>query len=117
MPSTPPVLAGSALPLPNGHERTPIPVESTVELAGGGRSRYHRGHRVRVELEWRSLTTDAADTLDAAVRRTRGATQYVDIDGTPYVVLVEEYSGRDAVPGTDPVRYRASLTVEERGPR
>ena len=113
-----PILNGVTLRRPNKHTRTPEGIVSEVQLANGATTTYHRGHRTVLELSWVNMREADAALVDAA-GRLRGAVSYVDIDGTTYVVMVEPggYSGLEAVPGTSPVRYSASLSLRERSPR
>lgn len=111
-----PVLAGVTLRRPSSWNRTPGAVESTVELADGTLTRYHRGHRLVFTLSWDTLTEQDAAAVDALSVLT-GPVQYVDLDGTSYAVLVTGWDGSTAIPGTDPVRYSAGLTLTEQAPR
>lgn len=111
-----PMLAGVTLPRPTGYTRTPEPVVDERTLADGTQVRYHRGHRNTWELRW-SLKSEAVADLIESLGRTRGVTQYVDIDGTPYVVLCGDIDGVEAVAATDPVRYAVGLSIIERRPR
>jgi hypothetical protein len=111
-----PVLAGVTLPLPSGYGVTPVPVVDERELADGTLVRYHRGHRTRWALSWRSKRPDTlADIFQAA--QVRGVTQFVDLDGVPHVVLVEDVDEASAIPGTVPVRWECGVTLVERRPR
>lgn len=110
-----PVLAGVTLPLPSSHTRTPEAVEQTSQLASGAVARYHLGYRMVVALSW-----DVLGDLDAARVTTLGMQRdpvpFTDIDGATTVVLVSDPQVQ-AIPGTDPVRYTASLTLSEQAPR
>jgi hypothetical protein len=116
VPLTYPYLNGQALPLPASNVRELVPVVEEKTLADGTTVRYHRGHKTRVTLRWTRKREDVAKAIDA-LGRLRGSTQFVDQDGTPYVVLVESSDGLDAVPGTDPPRYGCGLVLIERRPR
>lgn len=116
MPLAAPVLDGQTLPLPNGKVRDAVPVVDERTLADGTTARYHRGHKTRFTLRWQLKRQDVADLVES-LGRIRGATQYVDQDGTPYVVLVEELDGLEPVAGTDPVRYGCGIVLIERRPR
>lgn len=111
-----PILDGQTLPLPSSHVREAEEVVDRRTLADGSTVRYHRGHRTRIRLGWRMRPAAAAALVDQ-LSRLRRVTQYVDIDGTPYVVEVQASDGVEAVPGTDPIRYAVGLTVVERRPR
>lgn len=111
-----PILDGRTLPAPSSHVRDLEDVVDRRTLADGSTVRYHRGHRTRVRLGWR-LQRAAAAKLVEELARVRRTTQYVDIDGTPYVVEVAGFDGADAIAGTDPVRYTVGLTVAELRPR
>lgn len=116
MPLAAPVLDGTTLPFPNGYVRESVPVVAEKTLADGTVVRYHRGHRTRFTLRWTRKRETVADVIEA-LGRLRGATQYVDQDGTPYVVLVDSSDGLEPVPGTDPPRFNCGLVLIERRPR
>lgn len=111
-----PILDGVTLPAPTSHTLQLVPVTQDVELADGTTVRYHRGHRTRVSMRWRMVSRSVRDAI-VALSRVRGVTQYVDIDGTPYVVRVDSPDEVDSVAATDPVRYDVGLTLIERRPR
>ena len=116
MPLAAPVLDGKTLPLPNGYVREPVPVVVEKALADGTVVRYHRGHRMRFTLRWSRKRETVADMVED-LARLRGATQFIDQDGTPYVVLVESSDGLEPVPGTDPPRFNCGIVLIERRPR
>lgn len=111
-----PVLDGVTMPRPSTYRRTPIAVASDRELAGGTIARYSRGHRFQHSMSW-DLAKESAALLLEQLGRIRGVTQFVDMDGTPYVVLVDDFDGLEPIPGTEPPRYKVSLTIKERRPR
>lgn len=111
-----PVLDGVTMPRPSAYRRTPVAVASDRELAGGTIARYSRGHRYEHKFGW-ELAQEAAALLLEQLGRIRGVTQLVDMDGTPYVVLVADFDGLEPIPGTAPPRYKVSLSLRERRPR
>lgn len=111
-----PILDGITLPAPNTRVLDLVEVVDRRTLVDGTTVRYHRGHRTRIRLGWGLRQYDAAELVQT-LARLRAVTQYVDIDGKPYVVEVEGFDGAEAIAGTDPVRYSVGLTVAERRPR
>lgn len=111
-----PVLDGVTMPRPSTYVRRPVAVASDRELASGVIARYSRGHRFEHKLSW-ALAQETAALLLEQLARIRGVTQFVDMDGTPYVVLVDEFPGLEPIPGTAPPRYKVSLSLKERRPR
>jgi hypothetical protein len=106
------------LPAPNRYTRTADPVRSVVGLASGADATYDLGHRHGFDLEWTSLDGLTAAAVERA-GMLRGVVGYVDLTGVTYAVRVPEggWSGLRAVPGTDPVRYDAALSLREDTPR
>lgn len=110
------VLNGYTLPLISRYSRKRVPVEETRELSSGTVARYHRGHRSVFNLSWSMVHADALEVIEQ-VGRIRGATQFIDVDGTPYVVLVEELDDIVPIPGTEPEKYAVGIRLTERRPR
>jgi hypothetical protein len=111
-----PVLDGVTMPRPSQYRRTPVAVAQDRELSGGTIARYSRGHRFQHVMSW-ELAQETAALLLEQLGRIRGVTQFVDMDGTPYVVLVDDFDGLEPIAGTAPVRYKVSLSLKERRPR
>lgn len=112
----PPVLDGVTMPRPSAYRRRPVAVASDQELSSGTIARYSRGHRFTHELSWELMQESGALLLEQ-LGRIRGVTQFVDMDGTPYVVLVDDFDGLEPIAGTAPPRYKVSLSLKERRPR
>lgn len=111
-----PTLDGVTMPRPSTYRRTAKAVKDDRELASGTVARYSRGHRFEHVLGW-ELAQETAALLLEQLARIRGVTQFVDMDGTPYVVLVDDFDGLTPIPGTAPPRYKVGLTLRERRPR
>lgn len=111
-----PTLAGVVLPRPTSHTRTPMEVSSTTTLADGSDATYHLGHRMVFDMSW-DLATDDTAALVERLGMLVGPVEYVDLDGTSYVVTVNDRAPREAIRGTDPVRYTVGITVQEAAPR
>lgn len=111
-----PTLAGVVLPRPSAHTRTPVEVSSSTQLADGSDATYHLGHRMVFDMRW-DLATDEVASLVERLGMLVGPVEYVDLDGTSYVVSVADRAPREAIRGTDPVRYTVGLTVQEHAPR
>lgn len=111
---SPPQLSGIVLPRPTAVTENPEQWGATVTLADGGERRYDGGERLVVELSWAKLTEARLVELQAAARP--AVTSYVHTDGVAYVVLTGPVQ-RQPIAATDPVRFSASLTLREQGPR
>lgn len=109
-----PILNGISLPRPNSASESPEQVGTRVELANGRTVPYVRGLRMIFALGWAKLTEAERTALLSAY--SPGASSYVSQDGTPYVVLADPPQWTP-VPGTDPVRFDASITLREQTPR
>jgi hypothetical protein len=111
---SPPQLSGVVLPRPSSVTENPEQFGSSVTLANGSERRYDGGERSVFELTWNRITEEVLAVIAAAARPT--VTSYVHSDGVSYVVLPSSVQ-RSPIAATDPVRFSASLTLREQGPR
>lgn len=114
MPS--PRLAGVTLRAPSSHSRVPAEVSTEVQLADGSTASYSQGFVMVWSLTW-ELTSGEESASIERLGMLVGPQEYVDIDGTVWVVTVSDRQPREAIRGTDPIRYGVGLTLQEHTPR
>jgi hypothetical protein len=108
-----PQINGVTLPRPSSAPESPEAVRSTVTLAGGALRAYDAGVRFGVELSWNKMTEEDLNALRAAADPAFVA--YRHVNGVTYICETTAVSA-DPIPGTDPARFRASISLREQDP-
>lgn len=111
-----PVLAGKTLPAPSRYVRSREDLQTLVTLANGVERAYVRGFRYVYALTWDAMRGADVDLLRAATA-TFGEVSFRTLDGDTVTVRVDDAPPETARPGTNPVRYAASVTLREPGVR
>lgn len=111
-----PVIGGVEFRRPTARTETAEALRQVVELGNGETRAYDRGVRPVYTFTWGSLTEDEVEQLKAAT-----VPAYVPLSvvaGNPPVdVSTEDGVSAEAIAGTFPVRYSASVTLRARKPR
>lgn len=111
-----PVIGGIQVRRPTSLARTPEGLREEVVLGSGDLATYDRGIRFTYALSWEKLTEADRDQLHDVTADPY--TTYAPEPGAPAVVVTTgDGLESEAVPGTFPIRYSASLTLRERSPR
>lgn len=108
-----PVISGITLPRPSRTQVSNEAVRRGVALANGSSRAYNSGTRKVFELAWGKLDEATYNLLTAACAAP--FTSYRHLDGATYVVETGTVQA-DAIAGTDPVRFSASVQLTEQTP-
>lgn len=111
-----PVIGGVTFPRPNSRSTNLEPVRASVVIASGSERTYSKGRRGVHSLSWSKLTEGDVETLVAATQPTY-VTYREDASAAEYVVSTNDGVSFEAVAGTFPIRYSASVTLRERDVR
>lgn len=110
-----PVIGGVTFPRPRTRTEQRQALRQVVELGGGETRTYDKGVRPEWSFTWGGLTGDQLEQLRVTTRRPY-VTLELEPGSVPVVVSTEDGVTADAVAGTFPIRYTASLTLRARKP-